>query len=94
MANKPTKEISVTFVHPRSSDTFIAELTPNITAAQIIKNLISEGFIETPTKTAGYSLLPKDSKKALAPSDTLEKAGVRDGDTVEIQETDVAGEAS
>jgi hypothetical protein len=93
MSTKPTKEINVTFVHPRSSETFIADLTPNITSAQIIRNLIAEKFLESPTKTAGYVLIPKDSKKALAPNDSLEDAGVRDHDTIEIQATDVAGRA-
>jgi len=84
--------ITVTFTHPRSEKTYPAELSRDITAAEVIEHLKSaecKGFLASGPQ---YLLVPKRSKVSLAPTDTFEKAGIESGDIVEVQVTEVAGE--
>ena len=83
------KEVSVSFTHPRDSKVEKTECDLGVTTgASAIQWLIDEKFIPAlPDKTRGYQLSLDRTGKAIAPAQTFEAAGVKDGDSISITET-------
>ena len=82
---KPTNSVSgdakmkITFADPNGSGYLIAQVSPNKTASECIQALVSGGLLGP----ARYQLAANG--KTMWPDQTLEDAGVTEGDTVAIQ---------
>ncbi len=81
------EKITLTFTHPRGSETRKAEIGPKTTVAQAIEGLVQSKFIEPPGKDRGYVVALAGSGDQIAHSATFTSAGAKDGDTVTITET-------
>lgn len=79
--------ITLTFTHPRNSETRKAEIGSKTTVAQAIEGLVKGKFLEPPGKELGYAATLAGSVNQIANSATFVSAGAKDGDTVAISET-------
>ncbi|MFI5297852.1 MAG: hypothetical protein ACHREM_07100 [Polyangiales bacterium] len=81
-----TNEIKVTFIHPRSSVTYDAELDPGMTGNDAIGALIGEKFLDPETETVVYALSRKDNGASVTvPRDaSFVSQGVKSGDTISV----------
>lgn len=77
-------KIVVTFLHPRDSREFKAELGPAATGAKAIEGLVTAEFIEPPGADRTYAL--KHAGKTIPLSASLAASGVQSGDTVAVIE--------
>jgi len=82
--------IEVHFLHPRSSNTLTADVSPDCTGEEAIQGLL-EGddngpFLEPAPPGHPYELVLKRSEKVIQPNMTFEQAGVVDGDVVEVSQ--------
>jgi len=80
-------KLTLTFTHPRSSDSRKAELGPKTTVAQAIEGLVQSKFLEPAGKDRGYVVTLAGSADQIPHSATFASAGAKDGDTVTITET-------
>lgn len=83
-------EYNVTFIHPTTGATLEAEINPNMTADEAISALVAENFIEAPDNTHRYVLGITGGNKVEG-SQSLASGGLRDGSTVNVVSSDVAG---
>jgi len=81
------EKITLTFTHPRGSESRKAEIGTKTTVAQAIEGLVQSKFIEPPGKDRGYAVALAGSGDQIAHSATFVSAGAKDGDTVTITET-------
>lgn len=79
--------MTVTFTHPRNSQSRKAEIIAKTTVADAIEGLVKQGFLEPQGKDRGYAVSVAGSGDQIAHSATFTSAGVKDGDTVTITET-------
>ncbi len=77
--------IAVTFLHPRDSTQFKAEIGPQTTGAKALEGLVKSEFIEAPGPQRAYALQSK-AGKTLALSSPLVSAGVVADDVVSVLE--------
>ena len=78
------------FIHPTTGATLEAEINPNMTADEAISALVAENFIEAPDNTHRYVLGITGGNKVEG-SQSLASGGLRDGSTVNVVSSDVAG---
>ena len=83
-------EYNVTFIHPTTGATLEAEINPNMTADEAISALVAETFLEAPDNTHRYVLGITGGNKVEG-SQSLASGGLRDGSTVNVVSSDVAG---
>jgi hypothetical protein len=83
----PNGKITATFLHPRDSREFKAELGPGTTGRQAVDGLVKAAFIEAPSASRAYALQLQRSGAALPLSSSLVAGGVGDGDVVAVTET-------
>lgn len=76
--------IKLTFTHPRDSSSFEAEVSPECTGQEALNGLVEGQFLERLSAGRAYSLKAVSSGKAIAPSQTMTSAGVKDGDTIAV----------
>lgn len=84
------EEYNVTFVHPTTGATLTAQINPNLTADEVINALVAENFIERPDSQHNYVLGITGGSKVEG-SQSLASGGLRDGSTVNVVSSDVAG---
>ena len=80
----PTPNIKVTFTHPRDSSSFEAEISPECTGKEALDGLVESTFLERLSAARAYSVKAAATGKAIAPSQTMASAGVKDGDTIAV----------
>lgn len=80
-------KITLTFTHPRSSETKRAEIGPATTVEKAIEGLVQGKFLEPPNKDHAYAVALASTGKQIANTATFASAGTKDGDTVIITET-------
>jgi len=85
MAN--ASKATVTFLHPRDSREFKAEVGAATTGTQAVDGLVKANFIEAPGGTRAYSLQHQKTGKSIPLSASLIASGVQDGDAVAVTET-------
>lgn len=84
------EEYNVTFVHPTTGATLTAQINPNLTADEVINALVAENFIERPDAELNYVLGITGGSKVEG-SQSLASGGLRDGSTVNVVSSYVAG---
>lgn len=85
MAN--TNKIKVTFLHPRTSNTFPVELGTATTGQKALDELAKANFVEAPNGAMTYALHLQRTNATLPLAAALASSGVEDGDTIAITET-------
>ncbi len=80
-------KLTVSFLHPRDSREFKAEIGPATTGAQAIDGLVKAGFIDAPGRDKAYALTHQKTGKTIPTSAAIMGAGVEDGDAVAVTET-------
>jgi len=70
--------MSVTFIHPLTSDSLIAQVSPTKTASECIQAMMGNGFLGA----GSYHLVVNG--KTLLPDQTLGEAGIAEGGTVTV----------
>ena len=78
-------KIQVTFLHPRDSREFKAELGPATTGAQAVEGLVTQKFLDAPGADRAYTL--KHGGKTIPLSSALAEFGVKSGDVVSVVES-------
>jgi hypothetical protein len=82
--------IEVSFLHPRSSKVFTAEVSPECTGQQALEGLLlgdADGpFLEPSPPGRPYELAIKRSQQIISLPMTFEQAGVINGDIIEIRQ--------
>jgi hypothetical protein len=76
--------MKVIFAHPRDSSTYEANVAGDCTGQEAINGLVEARFIEAAGPSRAYSLKAVKSGNAIPPSQTLEAAGLKDGDNVAV----------
>lgn len=87
MTTATNGKITVSFLHPRDSREFKAELGPGTTGKQAIDGLVKGNFIEVPNATRAYALQLQRTGASIPLSASLVSAGVQDADIVAVTET-------
>lgn len=77
-------KIKVTFLHPRSSEGFDAQIGANTTGQQAIAGLLQEKFLESPSALQAYALQHVRTAKQLPVSASLIGEGVTAGDQINV----------
>lgn len=80
-------KMTVSFLHPRDSREFKAEIGPATTGSQAIDGLVKANFIEASGKDKAYALTHQKTGKTIPTSAALAASGVEDGDAVAVTET-------
>lgn len=83
-------KITVTFLHPRDSRGFPAEVGPAMTGQKALDELVKANFLAA---DRAYALQTKEGRQ-IPTSGTLVSAGVQDGDQVAVTEVNVGAGAS
>lgn len=76
--------IKVTFLHPRDSREFPAEIRPKTTGEQALEGLVAAKFLEA---GGAYVLQAQKTGKSIPLGDPIVDHGVGDGDTVAVTVT-------
>lgn len=79
--------MEVRFTHPRTSDTYLAEISPLLTAKQALNALHSSEtgpFLPPPQSGETYNLVLRRTNQRMTPDMTMGGVGVRDGDVLDI----------
>ena len=84
------EEYNVTFVHPSTGATLTAQINPSLTADEVINALVAENFIDPPDSQDNYVLGINGGGKVEG-SQSLSSGGLRDGGTVNVVSSYVAG---
>lgn len=82
-----TKQIKVTFLHPRDSREFVAELGSATTGAAALDGLVKAGFIEAANGSRTYALQMQRTGKSIPLSASLVGNGAQEGEVVAVTET-------
>ena len=76
--------IQVSFLHPRDSREFKAEIGKATTGQVALDGLIKAGFVEAASKTSAYTLMHQRTSKSLPLSGSLVSSGVEAADIIEV----------
>ena len=78
------KSMKVTFLDPRESISFHAEVNAETTGETCIQGLIEAKFIQPPPRGLPYSLLVTRTQRQVLPSMTLGDANVQENDALAV----------
>lgn len=87
MAKQQAQPIKATFLHPRDSREFIAEIGSATTGQQAIDGLVKAGFIEAANGSRAYALQNQRTGKSIPITASLVSQGIGEGDLVAVTET-------
>lgn len=76
--------MKVTFLDPRESRSFQAEVDPQTTGETCIQGLIEANFIQPPPSGLPYSLLVTRTQRQVLPSTTMGDANVQENDALAV----------
>jgi len=82
-------KLRIVVSHPRTSETFEADVSPRCPARVVLTSLQSEAtgpFLEQAPAGQPYALVLSKSGRQLTPNTTMEDAEVVDGDQLEVQQ--------
>ena len=82
--------IAVTFLHPRSSDGFPAEISAGTTGQQAIDGLIKSKFVEPISAGQAYALQHQRTGKSIPASASLIASGIEAGDAIAVVAANVS----
>lgn len=80
--------MNVTFLHPRESRTFPADVDPETTGQTCLTNLVSERFLEPPPSGRPYYLVLQRTQRQILPAMTMREAEVQDRDAFAVLQQD------
>lgn len=76
--------MQLTFNHPRSTAIKKFEVDGHCTGKNAIDELVRLGFLDATTPDRPYTLTLTSNNNQVLPGQTLESAGVADGDTIAV----------
>lgn len=79
--------MEVRFTHPRTSDTYLAEISPLLTVKQALNALHSSEtgpFLPPPQPGETYNLVLRRTNQRMTLDTTMGSAGVQNGDVLDI----------
>ena len=79
-----SQRIKVTFLHPRGTKEFEAEMGSEMTGEQTVAGLIKYGFLDKDFIYESYELCLMRNGRSLTLRRSLASSGVRDGDVVDV----------
>lgn len=82
-------QLRIVVSHPRTSDTFEADVAPACPARTVLAGLQREDsgpFLEPAPEGRPYALVVARTGRQLTPNTSMAEAGVVDGDQLEIQQ--------
>lgn len=74
----------VTFLHPRDSDSYPADVEEDTTGQTCVDKLVNDKFLDVEPKDRPYSLTLERTQKQILKPMTMNEADVRDNDTIAI----------
>ncbi len=86
-ASTTNDKLTLSFLHPRDSREFKAEVGVSTTGRQAIDSLARAGFIEAPSAAKAYALQLQRTGASIPLSSTMGAAGVQTGDVLPVTET-------
>lgn len=78
--------IEVTFMHPKTSASFAAEVSPETTAEQAVAELVKAKFIEAPSGALQYVLIHQGTGAMIPAAGSFASVGVKAKDTIMVTE--------
>lgn len=78
--------MTVTFLHPRTSLVFDADVDSNTTGEQCLAGLVEAKFIEPPSAEHPYSMVVARTSKQFLPTMRMEDVGAEPGERFAIQQ--------
>lgn len=87
MAQQANNSVKIKFMHPRTAETYEAELDPAITGNEAIAALIEDRFIPAESATNAYALSIEGTNATLPRDASLASAAVKDGIAIRITAT-------
>lgn len=85
MTETATK-LNLTFLHPRTSAAYKANVAPACTAQIAIEGLTSNAFLDPAPNGRPYQLVLSRTDTQLTPSQTMADAGVQENDVIEVRQ--------
>jgi hypothetical protein len=79
--------MKVSFSHPRSSDSFPADVEAECTGSEAVAGLVEARFLSQPSESEPYGLALQRTGKEILPPTTLGEVGIREGDTVAVTQS-------
>ena len=76
--------MEIVFLHPRTSETFGADVEPNTTGQTCTDNLVHYGFMEPAPPDRPYMMVVARTQRQLLPQMTIQEVGVQDNDALAI----------
>jgi hypothetical protein len=79
--------MEVRFTHPRNSDTYLADVSPLLTAKEALRVLLSPDtgpFLPALQPGEDDKLILRRTNKVIPPDMTMGSAGVNDGDVMDV----------
>lgn len=75
--------MQLTFLHPSTSDSFLADVEPACTGELAVRGLIESGFVPKPRRGT-YDLALARTRSPIAPNQSFAEAGVVANDQINI----------
>ena len=76
--------MKVSFLHPRDSRAFPADVDHNTTGQTCLDNLVNEKFIEPTPPNRPYAMVVQRTHRQVLPSMTMQEGGVQEQDALAI----------
>jgi len=80
--------MELSFLHPRTSMAFKAQVEPSTTGETCIRGLINAQFVDDPPPGRPYSLIVSRTQQQILPSASMQDAGVMPGDVVSVAQNE------
>lgn len=79
-------KLNLTFLHPRTSTAYKANVAPACTAQIAIEGLTSNAFLDPAPASRPYQLVLTRTDTQLTPTQTMAAAGVQNDDVLEVRQ--------
>lgn len=76
--------MDVTFLHPRDSRTYQADVDAETTGQTCLDNLVKDHFIEPAPSGRPYAMVVQRNNRQILPSMSMQEADVQDNDSLAI----------
>lgn len=80
----PETLVPIQCAHPRTSVLLDGEVTPDGTAAELVTDLVAEGFVEQAPPGRPYEVILARTDTVIPPNVTFGRAGVQAGDVLNL----------
>lgn len=85
MKDSPTELLLLTFLHPRRTTHFLADVSPDITGEEILEALVCEGFLDAALPTGDrFTLRHARTGRSIPGHVSIATCVVLSGDEIEV----------